>query len=76
MRSAGALTAAILVRAVDRARRLADGLAGRGAGHTMVVVVEPRPSSRAFVAWTVLGLAALVAGSLLVASMISNRGGV
>ncbi len=60
-RSAGALTAAVLTRSWDRARRLQDGLAGRGMDVGLQVLPEARPSSRRFVAATVAGLAAIVA---------------
>lgn len=65
-RSAGALTAATLVRSLDRARRLDDGLAGRGHEGAMRVLVEDRPPSAAFLASTgVLVAALLTAGALV-----------
>ena len=66
-RSSGALAAAVLTRSWDRARRLQEGLAGRGMETGLRVLPEVLPSSRAFVASTVLGLAALVTLSLAVA---------
>jgi len=67
-RSSGMLAAAVLTRSWDRARRLQDGLAGRGMETGLRVLPEARPSSRAFVAATVAGLAALATASLLVAT--------
>jgi cobalt/nickel transport system permease protein len=66
-RSSGALAAAVLTRSWDRARRLQEGLAGRGLSTGLQVLPEVLPSSRMFVAATVGGLAALVAASLVVA---------
>ena len=65
-RSSGALAAAVLTRSWDRARRLTDGLAGRGMETGLRVLPEARPSSRRFVAATVAGLAALAAVTLAV----------
>ena len=67
LRSDGALAAAVLTRSWDRARRLQDGLAGRGMETGLRVLPEERPSSRRFVAATVAGLAALVAAGLVAA---------
>jgi cobalt/nickel transport system permease protein len=64
-RSAGVLAAAVLTRSWDRARRLQDGLAGRGMETGLRVLPEVLPSSRRFVAATVTGLTALVAVSVL-----------
>ncbi|GAB3354720.1 cobalt ECF transporter T component CbiQ [Modestobacter lapidis] len=66
-RSSGVLAAAVLTRSWDRARRLQDGLAGRGMETGLRVLPEALPSSRPFVAATVAGLAALVAVTLAVA---------
>ncbi|WP_369140853.1 cobalt ECF transporter T component CbiQ [Modestobacter versicolor] len=66
-RSSGALAAAVLTRSWDRARRLQDGLAGRGLETGLRVLPETLPSSRRFEAATVLGLAALAAVTLVVA---------
>jgi cobalt/nickel transport system permease protein len=66
-RSSGVLAAAVLTRSWDRARRLQDGLAGRGMETGLRVLPEVLPSSRRFVAATVTGLGAIVAISLAVA---------
>jgi cobalt/nickel transport system permease protein len=66
-RSSGILAAAVLTRSWDRARRLQDGLAGRGMETGLRVLPEALPSSRPFVAATVLGLAALATVTLVVA---------
>jgi cobalt/nickel transport system permease protein len=60
-RSSGALAAAVLTRSWDRARRLQDGLAGRGMETGLRVLPEVLPSSRAFLAASAAGLAAIVA---------------
>jgi cobalt/nickel transport system permease protein len=64
-RSSGMLAAAVLTRSWDRARRLQDGLAGRGMETGLRVLPESLPSSRRFVAGTIAGLAALAAVSVL-----------
>ncbi len=64
-RSSGALAAAVLTRSWDRARRLQEGLAGRGMEAGLAVLPEARPSSRGFLAATAAGLAALVAAGVL-----------
>jgi cobalt/nickel transport system permease protein len=66
-RSSGALAAAVLTRSWDRARRLQEGLAGRGMESGLRVLPEALPSSRAFLAATGTGLAALVAVGLAAA---------
>ncbi|MCW2582905.1 MAG: cbiQ [Klenkia sp.] len=66
-RSAGMLTAAVLTRSWDRARRLQEGLAGRGMVTDLRVLPEVLPSSRLFLGATVLGLAALCAATLVLA---------
>jgi cobalt/nickel transport system permease protein len=66
-RSSGALAAAVLTRSWDRARRLQDGLAGRGLETGLRVLPETLPASRRFEAAAVVGLAALVAISLVLA---------
>jgi cobalt/nickel transport system permease protein len=66
-RSSAALAAAVLTRSWDRARRLQDGLAGRGLETGLRVLPETLPASRRFEAATVLGLAALATVSLVVA---------
>jgi cobalt/nickel transport system permease protein len=64
-RSVAGQAAAVFVAAFDRARRLEEGLALRGYDGALRVVVEARPVSRAFVAGSVL-LVAAVAGAGLV----------
>jgi cobalt/nickel transport system permease protein len=66
-RSSGALAAAVLTRSWDRARRLQDGLAGRGLETGLRVLPETRPASRRFEVATVVGLAALAVSSLVIA---------
>ncbi|RFU22280.1 cobalt ECF transporter T component CbiQ [Geodermatophilus marinus] len=65
-RSAGLLAAGVLTRSWDRARRLQEGLAGRGMETDLRVLPEVLPSSRAFLATAATGLAGIVALSLLV----------
>jgi cobalt/nickel transport system permease protein len=66
-RSSGALAAAVLTRSWDRARRMQEGLAGRGMETGLRVLPEVLPSSRAFLASSVAGLAAIVTTSAVVA---------
>ena len=66
-RSSGALAAAVLTRSWDRARRLQEGLAGRGLETGLRVLPEALPSSKVFLAATAAGLAAVVTVSLVVA---------
>ena len=66
-RSSGVLAAAVLTRSWDRARRLQEGLAGRGLDGGLRVLPEALPSSVVFLACSTLGLAAIVATSLVVA---------
>jgi len=66
-RSSGALAAAVLTRSWDRARRLQDGLAGRGMETGLRVLPETLPASRRFEAATVLGLAVLATVSVVAA---------
>ncbi|SFL53996.1 cobalt ECF transporter T component CbiQ [Geodermatophilus ruber] len=66
-RSSGALAAAVLTRSWDRAGRLQEGLAGRGLETGLRVLPEALPSSRAFLAATVLGLGALVSATVVIA---------
>jgi cobalt/nickel transport system permease protein len=66
-RSSGALAAAVLTRSWDRARRMQEGLAGRGMEAGLRVLPEVLPSSRAFLAATAAGLAAIVATSAVLA---------
>ncbi len=65
-RSSGALAAAVLTRSWDRARRLQDGLAGRGMETGLRVLPEVLPSSRVFRTATAAGLAGIVAVTLAV----------
>jgi cobalt/nickel transport system permease protein len=67
LHSNGALAAAVLTRSWDRARRLQEGLAGRGMETGLRVLPDERPSSRGFVVATLAGLAALVATGVLAA---------
>ena len=64
--SSGTLAAAVLTRAWDRARRMQEGLAGRGMETGLRVLPDVLPSSRTFVAASLLGLAAIVTVSRLV----------
>jgi cobalt/nickel transport system permease protein len=66
-RSSGALAAAVLTRSFDRARRLQQGLAGRGMETGLRVLPEALPSSPAFLAGSVLGLAGIAAMSVVLA---------
>jgi cobalt/nickel transport system permease protein len=66
-RSSGVLAAAVLTRSWDRARRMQEGLAGRGLETGLRVLPEVLPSSRLFLALSVTGLAGIVATSLVVA---------
>jgi cobalt/nickel transport system permease protein len=66
-RSSGALAAAVLTRSFDRARRLQQGLAGRGMETGLRVLPEALPSSPAFLASSVLGLAGIAAMSVVLA---------
>jgi cobalt/nickel transport system permease protein len=56
----------VLTRSWDRARRLQDGLAGRGLETGLRVLPETRPGSRRFELATVAGLAALAVSSLVI----------
>jgi cobalt/nickel transport system permease protein len=67
LRCDGALAAAVLTRSWDRARRLQEGLAGRGMETGLRVLPERRPSSPGFVVASLAGLAALVATGVLAA---------
>ena len=66
-RSSGVLAAAVLTRSWDRARRLQEGLAGRGLDAGLRVLPEALPSSTAFLAASAAGLAALCAVTVVVA---------
>jgi cobalt/nickel transport system permease protein len=65
-RSNGQLAAAVLTRSWDRARRLQEGLAGRGMETGLRVLPEALPSSPRFLVLTGAGLAALCAVSVVV----------
>jgi cobalt/nickel transport system permease protein len=66
-RSSGALAAAVLMRSWDRARRMQEGLAGRGLETGLRVLPDALPSSPRFLALTATGLTALVSVSLVAA---------
>ncbi|UOY03459.1 cobalt ECF transporter T component CbiQ [Blastococcus sp. PRF04-17] len=66
-RSSGALAAAVLIRSWDRARRMQDGLAGRGLETGLRVLPETLPSSAAFLAASGAGIAGIVAATLVLA---------
>lgn len=63
-RSAGLLAAAVLTRSWDRARRMQEGLAGRGMETGLRVLPEAQPSSRAFLVSGVVLLAGIVGVTL------------
>lgn len=65
-RSAAALAAAVLVRAWSRARRLEDGLAGRGLEGPLRVLDDPRVASRRFALTACAVPVAVAAGSMTV----------
>jgi cobalt/nickel transport system permease protein len=65
--SSGTLAAAVLTRSWNRARRLQEGLAGRGMETDLRVLPDVLPSSRLFLATSVAGLTVLVSVSLAVA---------
>jgi cobalt/nickel transport system permease protein len=66
-RSSAQLAAAVLTRSWDRARRLQEGLAGRGLETGLRVLPEALPSSPAFLAATATGLGTLVTTALVLA---------
>lgn len=63
MRSASMAVGALFVRSWDRARRLEDGLAGRGYEDVLTTLEPERVRSRAFLLGSVGLLGAVVAGS-------------
>ncbi|MGY1915322.1 cobalt ECF transporter T component CbiQ [Blastococcus sp. SYSU DS0973] len=63
--SAGMLAAAVLTRSWDRARRMQEGLAGRGMETGLRVLPDARPSSRRFLVLAVALPAAVVALTLV-----------
>ncbi|WP_051515529.1 cobalt ECF transporter T component CbiQ [Candidatus Blastococcus massiliensis] len=66
-RSSGALAAAVLTRSWDRARRMQEGLAGRGMETGLRVLPEVLPSSRVFLSCSLTGLASIAATSAVMA---------
>lgn len=64
MASAAALTAAVLTRSWEHARRLEEGMAGRGYTTELRTLQVDRPGSAAFRGTTITVLAAVVAVSL------------
>jgi cobalt/nickel transport system permease protein len=66
-RSSGALAAAVLTRSWDRARRMQEGLTGRGMETGLRVLPEVLPSSRVFLASSAAALLAIVATSAVAA---------
>lgn len=79
MRSASTLMAGTLVRAWSRARRMEDGLAGRGYVDALPTLDPPRHASPRFVAASVMLVAVIVVTSLgttsLAASSLAVPGG-
>ncbi len=69
LRSAGALTGIVLTRAWDRARRLEQGMAGRGYTDTLHTLDAPASTSPRFVAATLAGLVTLVLAALELGSL-------
>lgn len=65
LRSTGLLVAAVLVRSWDRARRLTDGLAGRGFEGSLRTLPRVRRHAPGFVALTVALLVGLVVAGVL-----------
>lgn len=66
LRSSGALAAGVLVRSWERARRLEDGLAGRGYEESLRTLDAEARASSAFVVATVVLLVALAGTALAV----------
>lgn len=66
LHSAGGLTASVLIHAWDRARRLEQGLAGRGYDGVLPTLTTRAASSPAFLAGTVALVGSIVAVSLVV----------
>ncbi len=65
LRSSAALTGAVLIRSWERARRLEEGLAGRGYTTSLRTLDPPLHASGRFLAVSLAGLAALAAVALL-----------
>lgn len=74
LRSAGALTAAVLTRAWSRASQLEEGLVGRGLDGPLRVLDDARPSSPRFVAANATLLAVIAAVSLLAPQLAPGPG--
>lgn len=72
LRSAGALCAIVLARSWDRARRLEEGLAGRGLDGPLLVLDDSRPSSPRFVLAGVSTLVAVVVLTLLSRTLVGG----
>ena len=66
-RSSGLLAAAVLTRSWDRARRMQEGLAGRGMESGLRVLPDVLPSSRLFLTCSAAGLAAIATTSAVLA---------
>lgn len=64
LRSSAAVTSAVLLRSWERARRLEEGLAGRGYDQSLRTLDPPLRASTPFVLATLAGLAALAAASV------------
>ncbi|MFE3200955.1 cobalt ECF transporter T component CbiQ [Embleya sp. NPDC059237] len=69
-RSVAGLGSAVFVHAFARARRLEEGLAGRGYDGRLRVLVDEVPVSRGFIARSVLLVAAVVVATLLLGSVM------
>ncbi|OPC82920.1 cobalt ECF transporter T component CbiQ [Embleya scabrispora] len=69
-RSVAGLGSAVFVHAFARARRLEEGLAGRGYDGRLRVLVDEVPVSRGFVARSVFLVAAVVVATLLLGSVM------
>ncbi|MGW9207886.1 cobalt ECF transporter T component CbiQ [Embleya sp. NPDC055664] len=69
-RSVAGLGSAVFVHAFARARRLEEGLAGRGYDGRLRVLVDEVPVSRGFMARSVLLVAAVVVATLLLGSVM------
>lgn len=71
LRSAAALSVGLLIRSWERARRLEEGLAGRGYTGSLPSLEPPRRTSLPFVLTSLAVLGALVTTSLLVGGDLS-----
>ncbi|WP_439675025.1 cobalt ECF transporter T component CbiQ [Embleya sp. MST-111070] len=69
-RSVAGLGSAVFVHAFARARRLEEGLAGRGYDGRLRVLVDEVPVSRGFMAGSVFLVAAVVVATLLLGSVM------